>query len=247
MLPAQSNRSILDAVLCLQALARSREPMGASELARHLHLEPTRAHRILKTLAHTGLLRQDHQRRFLSGPGLYVLAAQGLSLSPLWQRALLPLRELRALLSRPVMIGVFWEGKVAGLTYSSEHGVVVDQIPGMMNFREATQSAVGMALLSRLDDGEIERIYFGHPIPGYPGGIPQLLNDLRTIRSLGYAYLPELDHPDADLLAYPHEEGTAAIGVLGPMGEDDVPDLLVMLQQAAEKIEKNPRPVGYAV
>jgi len=88
MLPAQPNQSLIDGLACLQQLASEREPVGGRELARDLGLEPTRVHRLLRTLAHLGLAQQDAQRRYRPGPGIHVLAAQAMFGSGLLRRAL---------------------------------------------------------------------------------------------------------------------------------------------------------------
>ncbi len=50
-LNAQPNHSLIDGFNVLQALASIDEPIGGRKLARLLDLEPTRANRLLKTLA----------------------------------------------------------------------------------------------------------------------------------------------------------------------------------------------------
>ena len=65
-------------------------------MARQLGLEPTRVNRLLKTLAHLGMARQDPDRKYLPGPAMHVLSALSLFGSGLIRRAIGPLESLVA-------------------------------------------------------------------------------------------------------------------------------------------------------
>src|SRR3954470_11988766 len=97
MLPAQPNQSLIDGLSVLQALAVSNEPVGGRALARQLGLEPTRVNRLLKTLAHLGMARQDPDRKYLPGPAMHVLSALSLFGSGLIRRGIAPLESLHPL------------------------------------------------------------------------------------------------------------------------------------------------------
>ena len=93
MLPAQPNRSLMDGIRCLQILSSNPGPLGARELARRLNMETTRAHRLLKTLAHMGMARQNRNAKYMPGPAMHVLAAQSLYSSGLIGKATEPLLD----------------------------------------------------------------------------------------------------------------------------------------------------------
>ena len=119
MLPAQPNQSLIDGVRCLQAVATAGVPIGGRELARRLEMEPTRANRLLKTLAAQGFLHQDGDRKYQPGAGMHVLAAQSLHGSGMLQRALPVLARLRR--RRPALIvalGVLWHDQVSYLYHA---------------------------------------------------------------------------------------------------------------------------------
>ena len=87
-LNAQPNKSLIDGITTLQALATSPDPVGCRELARRLDIDPIKVNRLLKTLAYLGIARQTADRKYTAGPGMHVLAAQSLFASGLIRRAL---------------------------------------------------------------------------------------------------------------------------------------------------------------
>lgn len=72
-LGAQPNRSLIDGIATLQALASSPEPVGCREIARQLGLDPTKVNRLLKTLTYLGIARQTANRKYTAGSGMHVL------------------------------------------------------------------------------------------------------------------------------------------------------------------------------
>ena len=121
MLPAQPNRSLIDGLACLQALAGTSGAVGCRELGRRLGLETTRVNRLLKTLAALGLAAQGQDRKYRPGPGIHVLAAQALFGSGLLRRAIDPLEDLHRF-GLTVALGVLWRDHVAYL-YHAEAGM----------------------------------------------------------------------------------------------------------------------------
>ena len=85
-LNAQPNKSLIDGITTLQALATSPDPVGCRELARRLDIDPIKVNRLLKTLAYLGIARQTADRKYTAGPGMHVLAAQSLFASGLIRR-----------------------------------------------------------------------------------------------------------------------------------------------------------------
>lgn len=104
-LPAQPNRSLLEGVEVLLAVAQHQQPVRVREMARKLGMTPTRLQRYLATLAHLGMTQQDAHRRYRIGPGIHVPSGVSLSASGLIRRAL---RVLPAFddLNQTVALGV---------------------------------------------------------------------------------------------------------------------------------------------
>ena len=238
MLPAQPNQSLTDGMLCLQTLASSPVPLGSRELARRLGMEPTRVNRLLKTLESLGLLHQNEQRKYQSGPGMHVLAAQSLYSSGLIQCALPVLVGLR----QPgftVAMGVRWRDQVCYL-YHADPGMSAEQGIGRTGLYPVTRSSIGMALLATRSDDEIRAGYAGNAILDYPDGIDSLLAAIGRIRRQGFARVIESETRStvAVTIGTPAE---AAIALAGPVTDSQLKRLVKQLQAAAQAIEEGTR------
>lgn len=236
MLPAQPNESLIDGIRCLRALVVGRGPVGAREMARRLQIEPTRVHRLLKTLAHIGLVRQDSERKFRPGAGIRVLGAQSILGWELLKRCVGLLGEIPRRHPHSVAVGVLWEGTVSYLARGEperwEEGLRMTT-----ECVEASETALGMALLSGVREEEVERIYRGATVPGIPEGIPRLLSLLREIRSVGYVYLPLRERPGFKVLAMSFTDGVMGLEVTGRIKEEEKAEIIVEVRQLIERIE----------
>ena len=93
-LPAQPVKGLQDGIIVMQQLANMREPVSGLELSRELGIEKTRVNRILKTLTYLGIAYRTASRKYASGPGMHVLAAQSLAASGLFRASVKHLEEL---------------------------------------------------------------------------------------------------------------------------------------------------------
>ncbi len=229
MLPAQPNQSLIDGVRCLKALSLAGKSLGAVEVSRLLKMESTKAHRLLKTLAHLGLAHQGGNRKFQAGPGLSVLAAQSLFNAPLWHTMREPLQDLQSQLPFEVELGISWEGVVFNF-FRSEPELRAKWAMGRMELESATRSGIGLVLLSCLPQEKVEAVFIGRPVPGYPGGLPSLIKTLRESKSRGYAFVPSANSSENFSLAVAQEDKSYAIGLSGAIKEEEVPDLVMLLR-----------------
>ena len=229
MLPAQPNQSLIEGVRCLKTLSLSGKSLGAVEVSRLLKIESTKAHRLLKTLAHLGLAHQCGNRKFQAGPGLSVLAAQSLLNTPLWQTMREPLQELQSQIPYEVKLGLSWEGAVFYF-FRGEPEFPAEWAMGRMDLQSATRSGIGMALLSCCLQEKVEAIFIGGPVPGFPGGLPSLIKTLRQIKSRGYAFVPGADSVKKYSLAVSQEDKSYAISLSGPIEEEEIPELVILLR-----------------
>ncbi len=234
MLPAQPNQSLIEGIRCLQALSLSEKPLRSIEVSRLLKVESTKAHRLLKTLAHLGLVHQGGNRKFQVGPGLPVLVAQSLYSAPLWRSMVDPLQDLqRQIPSCKVEVGMCWEG-VVSCFYCSEPGMPASWAMGRVDMQMATRSAIGLALLSCCSQEKVEETFIGRPIPGFSRGLPSLVKELRTIRSQGYALIPDGQSGERFSLAVPQEDKLYALALSGDLSKEDIPELVQLLQHTLE-------------
>ena len=235
MLPAQPNQSLIDGLTVLQALAVSTEPVGGRALARQLGLEATRVNRLLKTLAYLGMARQTPNRKYLPGPAMHVLSAQSLFGSGLIRRAL-PVLEALQETGKVVALGVLWRDHVSYL-YHWEPGVSAASALGRMNLYPASQSSIGRMLLGWQEEEHVRALYADREIPLCPGGIEDLLKEVREARRQGYAYAVQNPQPLNSSLAVPvGSPPYAAIALGGAVYPEELDDTVVRLRKCAELI-----------
>ena len=158
-LNAQPNKSLIDGITTLQALATSPDPVGSRELARRLDIDPVKVNRLLKTLAYLGIARQTADRKYTAGPGMHVLAAQSLFASGLIRHALPVLENLRRF-GHTVALGVLWQDNVSYL-FHAPPGIEASRGLGRIGLLPATTSGIGIVLLSEYEDDDVRELYAG--------------------------------------------------------------------------------------
>ncbi|MFC7619402.1 helix-turn-helix domain-containing protein [Microlunatus sp. GCM10028923] len=236
MRPAQPNQSLIDGLAALQALAARNGPIGSRELARSLGIEPTRANRLLKTLAYVGLAEQDESRKYRPGPGIHVLAAQALHGSDLLRRSVEPLERLLPL-GHMVALGVLWRTEVCYLYFAR-----TGDTPGQMLGREAAYpaagSGLGLALLADLDEAEVKERYAAAPDgPTELDGPEGLLTRLRVTRNNGFALTQGRGAQHVRTVGVTvGDPVVAAVGLAGSFQDGEVPDLVDRLRKTARAI-----------
>ncbi|MCZ6672595.1 MAG: helix-turn-helix domain-containing protein [Verrucomicrobia bacterium] len=237
MLPAQPNRSLMDGVRCLQILSSNPGPLGARELARRLNMETTRAHRLLKTLAHMGMARQNRNAKYMPGPAMHVLAAQSLYSSGLIGKATEPLLELHKKVKLTTAFGMLWERNVYYL-YHLEPGMSAEEAVGRMRLQPVTRSGIGMMLLSKKTDEEVREFFDGvDDIPGYRGGMEMVIEKLHRIRKKGFAFMPvNTDGSRCSLAAMSPNNLYTGVALAGSIEESRIPELKSAIDDALSEM-----------
>jgi DNA-binding IclR family transcriptional regulator len=237
MLPAQPNRSLIDGIRCLQILSTNPGPLGARELARRLNMETTRAHRLVKTLAHMGLARQNRNSKYMPGPAMHVLAAQSLYSSGLIGNATGPLLELHRKVNLITAFGMLWERNVYYL-YHLMPGMSAEQAVGRMRLQPVSESAIGMMLLSKKTDEEVREFFDGvDDIPSYKGGVEMVIEDLHRIRKEGYAFVEvKSETAEVSLASMSPNNLYTGVALAGTFEADRIPELKVAIDEALAKI-----------
>jgi DNA-binding IclR family transcriptional regulator len=234
-LGSQPNQGLIDGIATLQALATAPEPVGCRELARRIGLDTTKVNRLLKTLTYLGIARQTPDRKYTSGPGMHVLAAQSLFASGLMRRAL-PLLEGLRRFGHTVALGVLWKESVSYL-FHAPPGIEAAHGLGRIGLLPATISGIGMVLLSELDDERVSEIYAGKDIPNFPDGLAQLQDKLAEIRRLGYARVHVADERDHHVVAVSSgDPGHVGIALSGWIPDGSTAPLVEALRQAANEL-----------
>lgn len=227
----------MDGIRCLQILSSHPGPLGARELARRLDMETTRAHRLLKTLAHMGMARQNRNAKYMPGPAMHVLAAQSLYSSGLIGNATGPLLELHRKVRLITAFGMLWERNVYYL-YHLMPGMSAEEAVGRMRLQPVTQSAIGMMLLSKKSDEEVREFFDGvDEIPGYPSGVEMVIEDLHKIRKQDYAFVRvDSDTAQLSLAAMSPNNLYTSVAVAGTFEKDRIPELKGAIDEALAKM-----------
>tara|TARA_B100001123_G_scaffold450159_2_gene618889 strand:+ start:2939 stop:3637 length:699 start_codon:yes stop_codon:yes gene_type:complete len=227
----------MDGVRCLQILSTNPGPLGARELARRLNMETTRAHRLLKTLAHMGMARQNRNAKYMPGPAMHVLAAQSLYSSGLIGNTTKPLLELHRKVNLITAFGMLWERNVYYL-YHLMPGMSAEDAVGRLRLQPATQSGIGMMLLSKRSDEKAREFFDGvNEIPGYLGGVEMVIEDLHRIRKAGHAFVKvNSDTAEVSLSAMSSNNLYMGVAVAGSFDESRIPELKSAIDEALEKM-----------
>lgn len=238
MLPFQPNQSLQDGIQVLQTVVANDEPIGSREVSRRLGMDPTRTNRLLKTLAAMGMLLQTRNRKYTSGHGIHVFAAQSLRASGLLNAAIPHLEKLHEL-GYLVSMGVVWHDRVSYLYYRQCTSTTVDD-PGFYTGLAATgafpveQSGIGIAYLAALPENRLQEEHHG---------LSSLAQE-RILEARKYAYAFVCYH-DSHTLALPigpsPSEPIAAIGLAGAITPEEIPVLLPRLQKVASQINHSLR------
>ena len=237
---SQLNHSLIEGINVLQGLASFERPVGCRELARYLELDTTRVNRLLRTLDFIGLVRKNEDRKYVTGPAMLVLAAQGLCASGVTSKAIKPLEELRKY-GLVVAMGVLWHDKVTYL-YHSLPDMGEESPLGRLGYFPATECGTGISLLSDLEDEEVCALYHEREIPGFPEGIESLLSALNQYREQGYVrmqthYKTHLPHHSVTIAVNVKGNMHSAIALSGWIPEEATDELVALLNKKAREIE----------
>ncbi|MBM7072702.1 helix-turn-helix domain-containing protein [Shewanella sp. 202IG2-18] len=236
---SQLNQSLIHGIEVLQGVASSNEPIAGRELSRLLELDITKVNRMLRTLAYLGLVRQTSDRKYTSGPGMHVLAAQSLYGAGFIQNAIKPLESLKDF-GLIVAMGVLWQNKVTYLYHALPGMDSMDAI-GRMSYYPATLSGVGLSLLSQLSDDEIVHLYKGKTIEGFDDCFASLMDKIEEIRRNKFTRVETTNKKLKNSKTYTIavNVGTpvySSIALSGWIPEDSTDELVEILHQKANEI-----------
>jgi DNA-binding IclR family transcriptional regulator len=239
MLPKQPNKSLIDGIACLQAVASRSEFIGVGELAQILDMELTKVHRLLRTLAHLGFTQQNKGRKYGPGPAIYALAAQTLYASHFMRDALGPLEELRAKQPHIVAMGVVWNRRVNYL-YHAKRGTPLEKAIGTFGNWPAADSGIGLAVMSRFHEAEIRRLYEGRDPAFYENGLDGFLARLVEVRALGHAMVEtHSGYHNTTIGLCLKSNPMVGVGVSGRFKPGQTESILEMLHETVDAIDDN--------
>jgi IclR family transcriptional regulator, acetate operon repressor len=235
-------QSLDRALQLLELLADAGGAMRLAELEAATGLPLPTIHRLLRSLAHNGYVRQEPSRRYALGPRLVRLGETAARALGSW--AVPQLADLVAGIGETANMAVL-EGDTA---------VYVAQVPSPHSMRMFTEvgrhvpahcTGVGKALLSQLSDDNVLELLrrTGMPVrtPHTVTDPAALLAQLRDVRARGWAVDDEEQEVGVRCVAAPIAGSPlgAAVSVSGPSGRlttDRIAQIGPLVQRAAEKI-----------
>lgn len=145
---------------CFQILdlfARSRRPLGISEIANRLNYHKSTVFNIVYTLSNLRILENGYQNKFTLGTQLYVLGKAAGRESELIHTVRPYLEEITEKTKLTAFLGILSKGRVLivdkvdspyGIRVSSEVGLSIPLLAG----------ATGKVFLSQMSDDEVDRV-----------------------------------------------------------------------------------------
>lgn len=181
-------QSVERALGLLEALGERGGQAGVSDLAHQLGLAVPTAHRLLKTLAALGYVRQLPSRRYELGPSLVRLGSRAASGVGRWSMP--ALRQLAQEVEETANLAVLdGDGVVYVAQVPSRHQMRMFTEVGRRVYAHST--GVGKAILAQLPDDQVVAMVRRTGMPRLTAHTltteSALLNDLATTRLRGYA------------------------------------------------------------
>lgn len=225
----QTVQSLERALDILEELARSRGPLGLSELSRKTALSKTTAHRLLQTLHERSYVEKTTDGSYIIGPTMFNTLSYHINSLELQAEAKPHLRALQKKLELTVCLGVL-NGPFVSLIEreASEQGDDVFNHVGRQ--LPVHCSSMGKCLLSCLSNDELEEVLFGFELIPYTEHTitskPELKIHLREVRRRGWAIDKEesqLGHRCISSPVYNYRgDAIAVVGVSG--SNEELPD-----------------------
>lgn len=162
---SQNNKSIMDGIRCLQEISKQEKPLGCREMARMLHLDPARVNRLLMTLEEEGILIKNSKKKYLPGPGIYVLSAQCLQHSTLINQIFKAIESLPAK-KYSLAVGFLWQTYITYL-FHGKPGSGLSSGMKKTNAYYALESSIGHILLANKNMQELKGIFNAEELEKY--------------------------------------------------------------------------------
>ena len=243
--------TLIKGLLVLEALVASNSPRGVTELAQELGLMKSNVHRLLKTLAHQGYVRQDVETgRYRCSPKLWELGARVSRNVEIVSVAKPAMTSLMQVTNETVHVAILDNNEVlyVGMMECPQPVRTFAQV-GMRAPLYAV--GTGKCMLAHLDPDTIRQI-LNDLQPCSPNTIvdPDALSrELQNIRSRGYATNRAEWREGVGSVAAPIFDASlrvfAAIGVSGPLHRMTPERVKAFAPSVIEAAEAISREFGY--
>jgi DNA-binding IclR family transcriptional regulator len=191
--------SLSRGVEVLRLLAKADGPVGVTDVAQRLSVDPSTAYRLLLTLERSGLVQKDaDSRRYGIGYGVLEIASTVLRRHSVVALADDHLRSITASTGESSHLAVLEGTQAVFVGRRSGSGILrVETTVGTSE--PAYCTAVGKALLADCSDIDLRRMYIDEALPRHTPqtitSIKDLAAELARVRRQGYAFDDEELHP----------------------------------------------------
>jgi IclR family acetate operon transcriptional repressor len=228
-------------------MAEADGPIGVSELASRLDIDPSSSYRILATLEQQGFVVQlPRGRKYALGFAPLMLADSVLRRMDVVSQAGAHLGALVAATGESSHLAVL-QGTQAVFVCRETAAAFLRVETAIGSAEPAHCTAVGKALLAEHDERELRSLFPTGVLQRYTdqtiASLEGLVDEVARTRSRGYAYDDEELHPGVRCLAAPVRGHSgriiAAIGISGPstrLTRERLPGLAAAVRHAAEAL-----------
>jgi len=188
-------KSLIKAISVLKTFAPGALELTPAEIAQKLKMPKSSVYRVLATLSYGGFIEQNGTtNKYKIGPALYALGSLYLDTTDVIKAAEPVVKTLNDLTGEALNVGILDNGNmILIMKEESKHAFRFSVHVG--SSMPAYSSAIGKALLSELDDSEIDRLYPHEAlVPVTDKTIKtktELKAELAEIRKSGIAYARE--------------------------------------------------------
>ncbi|MFT6434660.1 MAG: DNA-binding IclR family transcriptional regulator [Candidatus Azotimanducaceae bacterium] len=235
LMPRQPNKSLIDGLKVLQFAISYPQGVGVNTIATELGIDTTKVHRLLRTLAAGGYLRQIKGRKYVPDAAIAVLAAQAMQGAGFVDHVYPILDELHKSTGMLVAYGMLWNRQVTYL-YHAKPGIKAGMGLAGHTLVDATQSRLGLAMLARLSQGELELRYTKKEIPGF-SSFKELLGKLKMIQENGYIYEKTNTKGDKTVAICFEKKPAISIAIAGKINKSKVDFWVKRLRDIETRIE----------
>jgi IclR family transcriptional regulator, KDG regulon repressor len=204
--PAPLATSLIKALRVLYALEHSPEGRGVTDLARTLDLPKSAVHRLLVTFQELGFVQQQHDSRYILGPGLARLGLQAADMFTPRRVARPYLETLAQEIGETVFLGLLVQDQVL-VVDKVEHGQVLRVSPALGTVLPLHRTALGKVLLAFRPTPErqqyLQALESANRVTSPEWGGRTLQQELAAIVRQGFAVSLEEWTPDICCLAAP--------------------------------------------
>jgi IclR family KDG regulon transcriptional repressor len=238
----------------LRLLAGQTTPLGTTEIAERLRVDPSTAYRLLATLEMHGFVLQDQgTKKYSVGYGIVEVASALLRRMSIVEVSRPYLREIAAWSGENTHVAV--RDRLAAVSVGSESATVILRVETTIGKAEPLYcTAIGKALLVDFTRAELAQLFGNEPLRRYTPNtlttLDELDAELTRVRRLGYAFDDEELHPGVRCIAAPVRDHTesviASFGLSSPsvrLPRERVAELAARIVESAQAISAQ---LGYA-